>query len=270
VQPFLSIPVVLGVLSTAALWAQEPAKARARDMYFAGLEKVSARKTLRTSGTGRPAGSSAASNGSRVVETALGVRYSVLKYNGQDAVEVSPKTRFRSGDRIQLKVQFNDDGYLYLVHQGTSGAWQLMYPSPRTPRGANAVVAGREYKIPETSLMRFGGDRGVEKLFLVVSRVPEQKLDELIYSIREEAPAPGSAPRPGVAPSSPGLMMAANRAIENPLINQLRTSYTRDLILENPEDAPVAQNRGESSVYVVNTSVKADSRVVIDIALVHE
>jgi hypothetical protein len=258
------ISAILGVVLTTGLGAQVPGKARARDMYFAGLEKVSARKAAPKgpAAQGRPG---AVPKEPQSVETPLGVRYSVLKYTGQDAVEVSPKTRFHSGDRIQLKVQFNDDGYLYLVHQGTSGAWQLMYPSPRTARGGNAVVAGREYNIPEISLMRFGGQRGVEKLFLVVSRIPEQKLEELIYSIREEGATP-QIPSPGASP----LMMAANRPIENPLINQLRTSYTRDLVLEEPVDAPVARNRGESSVYVVNTSVKADSRVVIDIALVHE
>jgi len=266
---FPYISVSLGVLLTTGLWAQAPGKTRAREMYFAGLEKVSARKAAPKAQPvqGRPV---SVTKESPSVETPLGVRYSVLKYTGQEAVEVSPKTRFHSGDRIQLKVQFNDDGYLYLVHQGTSGAWQLMYPSPRTAHGGNAVVAGREYKIPEISLMRFGGERGVEKLFLVVSRVPEQKLEELIYSIREEAPTPGQTPRPNASPASSSLLMAANRPIENPLINQLRTSYTRDLVLEEPEDAPVAANRGEPSVYVVNTSVKADSRVVIDIALTHE
>ncbi|MEO8125458.1 MAG: DUF4384 domain-containing protein [Bryobacteraceae bacterium] len=264
----LSISAILGVLWATGLMAQAPKKARARDMYFAGLEKVSARKAApKGLGVGHPG--DALPKEPLVVETPLGVRYSVLKYTGQDAVEVSPKTRFHSGDRIQLKVQFNDDGYLYLVHQGTSGAWQLMYPSPRTAHGGNAVVAGREYKIPETSLMRFGGDRGVEKLFLVVSRVPEQKLEELIYSIREEGTTP-QAPAPAPAPGAPPLILAGNRPIENPLINQLRTSYTRDLVLEEPAEAVVTQNRGETSVFVVNTSVEADSRVVIDIGLVHE
>ena len=259
-------PYIPGILLAANLWAQAPGKTKASDLYFAGLEKVSARKAAAPRiipVPGRPKTLPPAS-----VETPLGVRYSVLKYTstGQDAVEVSPKTRFHFGDRIQLKVQFNDDGYLYLVHQGSSGAWQLMYPTPRTPSGGNAVVAGREYKIPETALMRFDAGRGVEKLFLVVSRVPEQKLEELIYSIRDEGATPPGAARPKSAP----LLMAANRPIENPLINQLRASYTRDLILEEPEEAPPAPNHRAPSVYVVNTSVKADSRVVIDIALIHE
>jgi hypothetical protein len=183
----------------------------------------------------------------------FGVRYSVLKVSGLDMVEVSPKTRFRQGDRIRLKVQVNDNGYLYLVHQGSSGAWSLMYPAPKTERDANRVAPGKDYLIPD-AVLRFDAKPGTEKLFLIVSRDREATLDKLIY-----------ARRAGV-PQNPDTL-AADLGIDDAVIRRLRDAYSREFVREVMEEQ--ASSAVENAMYVVNTSNRQESRVVVDLALVH-
>src|SRR5262249_21376171 len=55
--------------------------------------------------------------------TPLGLKYTILKKQGDDMVEVAPDTPFHAGDRVQLSVQTNGPGYLYVILKGTSGTW---------------------------------------------------------------------------------------------------------------------------------------------------
>src|SRR5581483_709684 len=96
-----------------------------------------------------PAPEPVRSGSSNIVQAAhaavapLGLRYSVLKIVDGEGIETPPDTTFRSGDRIQVKVEANDNGYLYIVHQGSSGKWNVMFPSPNIENGNNRVEKHR-------------------------------------------------------------------------------------------------------------------------------
>jgi hypothetical protein len=182
----------------------------------------------------------------------LGLRYAILKMSGIDAVEVPPSTTFHSGDRIQLRVQANTDGYLYVVTQGSSGAWRVTFPKSGK-QGSNRVKAGEDH----TSIFRFDAKPGVEKLFVVLSRVPENDLDSVIYSL-QSAPTPAAGKDP--------LMLAGNLTVGDPLVARLRNSYTRDMVLEEVATPDTV----ERAVYIVNKATGPDARVVADIKLTHE
>ncbi|MCC6539538.1 MAG: DUF4384 domain-containing protein [Bryobacterales bacterium] len=204
----------------------------------------------------------------------LGLRYAILREDGVNGVEVAPTTRFKSGDRIRLKVQSNSDGYLYIVSQGTSGAWQVVFPTKNRRNGSNRMKAGEE----ESWNFRFSGKPGVEKLFAVLSRTPEADLDSLLYDL-SGVPSPDGVKRAAATPAGPApLLMAGNLTVSDPLVNRLRTSYTRDLVLEEVGDATASaaaaaapeEKSGERAIYVVNRTNGPDSRVVADIKLIHE
>jgi hypothetical protein len=276
---------VIGCLILGHAYAQTTEKSSARSMYFAGLDEgagssgaspksVKETKTYtapRPPQVRKPAVVERRESPSGVMRTVaqtssapLGLKYSVLKVTGPDTVEVSPATRFRSGDRIRLKIEVNSNGYLYVVHQGTSGNWTPMFPASKED-GSNKVEAGKEYLVPSASMMRFSGDPGVEKLFVVLSREPEAGLDDLIYALRERTdPDPKAQPRHPEATT----VLAQNMVISDPLIGRLRTSHSRDLVLESVEDETPA--KPEHAVYVVNPTGKATSRVVADILLSHQ
>jgi hypothetical protein len=236
--------------------------ANARDMFFAGLKKSSAqqaaRKTPAKKAPELPAPAVAPPRPTSEVNVAkyepapLGIRYTVVDPKGR---ELPADSVFRSGDQIRLTVEVNDSGHLYIVHQGSSGNWQLMFPSHDTGF-ANSVAPGRKYVLPPDSVFTFIGQPGVEKLFLVLSRTPELALDELIDAIR--------GGRPGASGTT---LVASAKPIENALVDRLRTSYSRDLIVQKIKDDQT--KTAESAVYVVNPTGKADSRVVADIHLVH-
>jgi Domain of unknown function (DUF4384) len=277
----MSLALAAAPMLCTSLGAQE---AGARDMFFGGLEATApaaaaARRAqpapARTAATNQGHGSAAVKkdrgrgatgvlatdqgknsdpklpiiNAARVP---LGLRYSILKMTGADTTVVPLSTIFHSGERIQLCVEANTGGFLYIVGQGSSGAWSVMFPTKSLNGGSNRVEAGKEH----TTMFRFDSKPGVERLFVVLSRVPERDLDSVIYSLKgNSAPAAGEP-----------MMLASNLTVGDPLVAKLRTSYTRDMVLEEVATPGTV----EQAMYVVNKSTGPDARVVADIKLIHE
>jgi len=210
-------------------------------------------------------------NAANTQPAALGLRYSLLKYVGDtEYVEVDPEITFRSGEKIRLRVQSNDDAYLYIVMQGSSGAWRVMFPADEFGEGSNRVLAGRVYDIPGRSRLVFDEQAGVEKLFLILTRRPETQMDKLIYDLDNRK---GGERAPDKKPGDQRQLMAS-AAIGNPLVDQLRGGVrARDLIFEKVDETkpapPSAGGMKETAVYVVNASTAADARLVADIQLRH-
>jgi hypothetical protein len=194
----------------------------------------------------------------------LGLRYSLLRIDRGSATEVDADTVFRAGDRIRLSVEANDAGYLYIVARGSSGIWKVLFPSAEIEGGSNHVEKGRRYEIPSGYTFTFDEQPGAEKLFVVLSRTPEEDLERLIYSLSQRPPA--GQPRTEEAPKV--LLAQSTIGIDDALIGRFRT-YARDLIIEKV-DAATPGTRAEKAVYAVNTTGAADSRVVADITLQHK
>ena len=62
--------------------------------------------------------------------------------------EVDTDSVFRSGDKIRVSVESNDNGYLYIVQQGSSKTWNLLFPNADTEHGSNRIERHREIEIP--------------------------------------------------------------------------------------------------------------------------
>jgi hypothetical protein len=180
----------------------------------------------------------------------LGLRYAVLRRDaGGQYNEVDADTSFRSGDRIRLKVDANTSGYLYVVMQGSSGTWKLLFPSAEVAGGSNLVRKGESRQIPPGDRGQFVFDEqaGNEKLFIVLTRQPEPDLDKLIYSI-------------GGKPDS----LVAQATVRDDVVTKLRAQVaSRDLVFEKVDSS-------ENAAYVVNPSTSPDARLVVDIALKHK
>ncbi|PWT98377.1 MAG: hypothetical protein C5B51_29495 [Terriglobia bacterium] len=198
----------------------------------------------------------------------LGLRYTVLKKTGDNMQEVPATTVFHAGDRIQIAVQTNLSGYLYIVSQGSSGTWKPMFPSPEVDNGDNHVEAFRSYTLPPNSRLLFDEQTGTEKLFVVLSREPEPNLEKMIYSLQRNG-QPVRAPKAPEPAREGTLLVLANPRIDDATVGFLRTAYARDLVIEKV-DEKTAGERKETAVYVVNPSGSADSRVVADLQLVHQ
>jgi hypothetical protein len=197
----------------------------------------------------------------------LGLRYTVLKLDaGNNPTEVSSDAVFHSGDRIRFSIETNAPGYLYIVNQGSSGTWKVMFPSAEIDDGSNRVEGWHPYTMPPKSRLAFDATAGTENLFIVFSAKQESDLEAMIYSLQGKGKKAGSAPEAPVH-SSKELITAVN--IPNTTVDRMREVYGRDLIIERV-DPGTDGDKKETAVYVVNPTGSADSRVVADLHLVHQ
>jgi hypothetical protein len=164
---------------------------------------------------GLPGGAVAASGASKdltVVAPAMGVRYWVDLVDAQgNRRQVTTDNVFRRGDRIQLHIMTNQDGYLTLVNIGTSGRTTVLFPSASAP-GSNFVKAGADHAVPPGSFLRFEGNPGQEVLVLTFSPRPDavpssaavamaQGAKDLVHEVDRSSPQPASY---AVAPARQG------------------------------------------------------------------
>lgn len=247
---------------------EKPAAAAVKTVPDPGATQTKKSESVRPPAQTSAAKPPAAAKAAEEQAPYLGLRYSLMQIMPNGSMqETDPDRVFRSGDRIKLKVQSNDSGFLYIVHQGSSGAWEVLFPSAEFKQGSNELVANQSVMIPAGDEMDFEFDEkpGLERIFIVLSTVREQNLDSLIYSLGKGAAA-GKAP----------LLVAGVRPpeIPNNEVERLRTGLvSRDIRTERrPKVKSTGSNADrENAVYVVNTSApKERQRVVAEIKLDHK
>jgi hypothetical protein len=245
--------LVLAILAAPAAWSQT---LKARELFYTpppDAAKPAETKAATKKVAVKPVATKSGDTHTLSASVPLGLRYAVLKRDasGQYA-EVDPDTNFRSGDRIRLHVDANTSGYLYVVMQGSSGTWKLLFPSAEVAGGSNLVHKGESRQIPSGDRGQFVFDEqaGSEKLFIVLTRQPEPDLDKLIYSM---------GGKPGDAKDR---SLVAQASVSDNVVSNLRTQ-SRDLVFEKVDSS-------ENAAYVVNPSTAPDARLVVDVALKHK
>ena len=245
---------ILTILITAPLAQAQQPVLKARELFYtppadavkpAETPKAAAKKVAATKSNPAKSGDTH----TLAASVPLGLRYAVLKRDeGGQYQEVDPDTSFRSGDRIRLKVDANTSGYLYVVMQGSSGTWKLLFPSAEVAGGSNLVRKGESRQIPPGNSGQFVFDEqaGNEKLFIVLTRQPEADLDKLIYSMGGTK------------------ALVAQASLLDDVVSKLRGQVaSRDLVFEKVDSS-------ENAAYVVNPSSAPDARLVVDVALKHK
>ena len=245
--------LTLTILACPALWSQTP-QLKARELFYTPPpDTAKPVETAKAAPAKKVAAKSAAPKtaDTHTLSTSvpLGLRYAVLKRDASGQYsEVDPDTNFRSGDRIRLHVDANTSGYLYVVMQGSSGTWKLLFPSAEVAGGSNLVGKGESRQIPpgNTGQFVFDEQAGNEKLFIVLTRQPEADLDKLIYSMGGTK------------------ALVAQASLQDDVITRLRGQVaSRDLVFEKVDSS-------ENAAYVVNPSSAPDARLVVDLALKHK
>jgi hypothetical protein len=255
---------------------QDVKKLTARELFYAAVDTPSpARKPTKAAARPKPVRKRATPSDETEADkppvpvttvaykpqSALGLRYTILKRSGEGQTEADADTVFRAGDRIRLAVETNDDGYLYVVTRGSSGTWKLLFPSSEIKEGDNRIQRYTRYEIPSGYTFTFDEQAGEEKLFIVLSRQPEPDLEGLIYSLGQNSSAP--------AETQKAKMLLASAAFSDAVIGKLRNAYARDLIVEKVDDEQAGPKK-EKAIYAVNPSGTVDSRVVADVRLKHQ
>ena len=191
----------------------------------------------------------------------LGLRYTLVRVTDAGSADASDGDVFHAGDCVQLKVESNSAGYLYVLHHGPDGNWQPLMPSPKMPDESNRIEAFKEVQIPAKYCFRFDDKPGMETLFLAVagSEAAIAQLRDAIFSGNDKT-------QPASQPSDGPAMMAMNL---NHQVDALRGRgmdiMQMERVVEKPKDANQAH-----AVYVVNASDTRNDRVVAEIRLRHE
>lgn len=83
---------------------------------------------------------------------------------------VKPNHKFRSGDKIRLRLMTNFDGYISLLNVGSTGDVELLYPY----QGAdNRVYPSKDVQIPGSDAwIVFDNNVGTENLTVIMSKEP--------------------------------------------------------------------------------------------------
>jgi hypothetical protein len=299
----LAIAILGASAALPAAWAQTPKTLTARELFYAPVSQEAPAKTKPTKKTppaakpssneAKPPSSASQSASNQVVTKApktasapaqssdlplvqasyggnrpLGLRYSFLRKGaGDEYDEVNADSVFHAGDRIRFSVQTNDTAYLYIVMRGSSGTWKVLFPTNEIGGGSNLVEGGRSYVFPPPpGRFAFDEQKGEEKLCLVVTRRPEESLEQLIYALSSGA---GSS-QPASEKASKPMLLAQSRPIDDGVVNRLRSEvYARDLVFEKVDESTPGDKK-EKAAYVVNSNPAADARLVVDLTLKHE
>ncbi|MFN0106648.1 MAG: DUF4384 domain-containing protein [Bryobacteraceae bacterium] len=258
-----------------------------RELFFAApaiKAKAAARiPAQKKSGPVEQAKSSLPVSGPAVIPAAyisaqppLGLRYSLLLSRANDSYrEVETTGSFRSGDRLKITVESNDDAYLYIISRGSSGLWKVLFPVSDVANGDNLIQPFRRYEVPNGGRFYFDDQAGEEKLFLVLTRKPEKNFEDLIYTVTQPAAEPlkpvvGAPVRP---PAAKTFQVAGlSRPIDDSLVGRIRNGLVaRDLVFEKVDDSkPGPAQQKETAVYVVNKNAGPNGKVIVDLNLEHK
>jgi serine/threonine protein kinase len=98
---------------------------------------------------------------------------------------VSPQTRFYNGDDVRIRIQADQNGFLYILLRGSSGKVSMLYPDRRIQGGNNQIVKGQVVSIPtDGGWFEFNKTPGTETFYLAFA---ENKTERFISEIKNSA-----------------------------------------------------------------------------------
>ncbi len=191
----------------------------------------------------------------------LGLRYTLVKVTEAGNTDTSDADVFHAGDCVQLKVESNSSGFLYVLHHGPDGNWQPLMPSPKMPDESNRIEAFKDVQIPAKYCFRFDDKPGIETLFLAVAQT-----DGAMPDLHKAIVTNNESTQMASAPANGPTMMALNL---NHQVDALRGRGMDIMHVERVVETPQDNNQAHA-VYVVNASNTKNDHVIAEIRLRHE
>ena len=181
---------------------------KTRDLVFDDEEETAARPAVE--------GTAAA----EVKGETIAVKATVELTRDGSVSTVLPTEDFKSGDKVRLLFSSNKDGHVYWVAKGTSGKYQVLFPSAKAGMD-NKIVKNKEYTVPTKGAWRFDDKKGTETLVCILSPKPVAELDK------------------AVALAGEGKTDDASSTIEPVVTGHETKRTTRDLVFEEEDENDV-------------------------------
>jgi hypothetical protein len=181
-----------------------------RDLVFEeDDEEEEARKPV-------PEGSTAAN----VKGESIAVKATVELTRDGKTTTVLPTEDFKSGDRVKLLFTSNRPGFVYWLNKGTSGEYQVLFPSAKAGQN-NSVERNAEYTFPTKGAWRFDDRKGTETVVCVLAPAKISQLEEAIKL------------------SDAGDKSGASDLVASLVNGHERKRTTRDLVFEEEDEGDV-------------------------------
>ena len=99
------------------------------------------------------------------------IRVTVERQDPSGWIVVNPAHVFERDDRVRFHVSTTFNGYLYVMDQGTSGNYDLLFPRPDTGND-NRIQAGKDYIVPAShGVFKVNGPPGYDVIYWLVRTV---------------------------------------------------------------------------------------------------
>jgi hypothetical protein len=178
----------------------------------------------------------------------LGIRCSILKVGpGGSYMEVDPQAPLRSGDRIRVSIESNDDGQLHLLRSGPAGKRDVFFQGP--------IKRGTRYNLPAGDSIRLEGPSGEIRIVATFSRVPIAELGQV------SAETAGRDERAKQGP------MAKSRAEQDQAAAGYRRLRSDDRVLVDRLSASATGGVRENAIYAVSAQPGSDSPIVLEVPI---
>ncbi len=208
----------------------------------------------------------------------IGLSYWIELTRDNKSFRSNNKYKFKSGDMIRFHILPNTDGYFYVVmKKGSSGAQNLLFPSPDTGMD-NELKVGRDYAIPTKTALEFDAKPGTEDVALIFSRTrlePNQYLDPKILtcyvSSRQDGAKDLVPTRMQLSWDDPDPVIIPQDMLKSGAPQVVSFSGASNVKLnvdQNRTELKASVLKDKSSVYVVNE--KPDSILALEVALQHD
>ena len=92
--------------------------------------------------------------------------------------------RPEAGDRFGIEFSTTESAYVYIVNIDATGWAQTLFPYPDIPGFSNPVAPGRAVLLPNDQLYGLDDTRGIETVFVLISRTPNTNLENALAPLR--------------------------------------------------------------------------------------
>lgn len=172
---FIKLFAIIGLLAGSVIIADAQ---NARGLYIAynsnnsgKLPKKPKKPVRQTTNNNKPPVIVTNNTGANPTTTGLpGTKITIeMSRNGKLSF-VKPTYKFRSGDKIRLRLSTNFQGYISLLNVGSTGEVKLLYPYIGAD---NSVVPSKDIQIPASDAwIVFDDKTGTENLTVIMSKEP--------------------------------------------------------------------------------------------------
>jgi hypothetical protein len=121
----------------------------------------------------------------RTLTYSLTLQRDPARFPGLQPIQMAEAQIFSAGDRVRLAFQSPQGGHLYIFNESPKRADRprsvnVLFPSPTSNDGSAALAGGQTLTIPgRGDGFVFDEKAGVERLWIVFSRVVQPRLDDM-------------------------------------------------------------------------------------------